>query len=60
MMAYLMKPANWWFPLLIIFTISIAGVIQIGRQTYNHAPPIPDYVTQQGQILFSHNMVLSG
>ncbi len=57
---YLLNPKNWWLPLLIIFTISIAGVTMIGIHTYTEAPPIPDYVSKNGGVVFSKDDVLKG
>lgn len=57
---YLLNPKNWWLPLLIIFTVSICGVTMIGIHTYTEAPPIPNYVTQEGEIIFSEEDVLKG
>lgn len=57
---YLLNPKNWWLPLLVIFTISIAGVSMIGIHTYTEAPPIPDYVSKNGKIVFSKTDVLNG
>ena len=57
---YLLNPKNWWLPLLIIFTISIAGVTMIGIHTYTEAPPIPDYVSQKGEVVFSKEEILKG
>ena len=57
---YLLNPKNWWLPLLIIFTISIAGVTMIGIHTYTEAPPIPDYVSQKGEVVFSKEDILRG
>lgn len=57
---YLLNPKNWWLPLLIIFTISIAGVSLIGVHTYTEAPPVPDYVSEKGDVIFSKNDVLNG
>ncbi len=57
---YLLNPKNWWLPLLIIFTISIAGVTMIGIHTYTEAPPIPDYVSQKGEVIFSKEDILKG
>lgn len=58
--SYLLHPKNWWLPLLIIFTVSIAGVTMIGVHTYSEAPPIPDYVSLQGQTIYSQEDVLKG
>jgi nitric oxide reductase subunit B len=60
LMAYLLNPKNWWLPLLIIFTISIAGVTMIGVHTYTEAPPIPNYVSAQHKTIFSKDDVLKG
>ncbi|MDP1795713.1 MAG: hypothetical protein Q8K53_00180, partial [Daejeonella sp.] len=57
---YLLNPKNWWLPLLIIFTVSIAGVTMIGIHTYTEAPPIPDYVSQKGEVVFSKEEILKG
>jgi nitric oxide reductase subunit B len=58
--SYLLNPKNWWLPLLIIFTISIAGVIMIGVHTYTEAPPIPNYVSSKNETVFSKEDVLNG
>jgi nitric oxide reductase subunit B len=50
--SYLLNPKNWWLPLLVIFTISIAGVSMIAIHTYTEAPPIPDYVAKNGEVVF--------
>ncbi len=57
---YLLNPKNWWLPLLIIFTISIAGVIMIAVHTYTEAPPIPNYVSSKNETVFSKEDVLDG
>lgn len=59
-LSYLMKPKNWWLPFLLIFTVSISGLIFIGYQTYSEAPPIPDFVDSQGQVHISQSDILAG
>lgn len=59
-LTYLMKPKNWWLPFLLIFGVSISGLIFIGYQTYNEAPPIPDFVDSQGQVVVSKSDILEG
>jgi nitric oxide reductase subunit B len=59
-MGYLLNPKNWWLPLLVIFTVSIAGVSMIGIHTYTEAPPIPSYISQQGETVFSNEDILNG
>ncbi|MDI1322042.1 MAG: cbb3-type cytochrome c oxidase subunit I [Algoriphagus sp.] len=57
---YLMKPRNWWLPFTLIFVVSFTGLIFIGYQTYQEAPPIPDYVDQSGNVLISKSDILAG
>lgn len=59
-LTYLMKPKNWWLPFLLIFAVSISGLIYIGYQTYNEAPPIPDYVDASGKVIISKQDILAG
>lgn len=57
---FLMNPKKWWLPLLLIFVVSLAGVGMIGVHTYTEAPPIPDYVAENGRVVFSKEDVLAG
>lgn len=57
---FLLNPKNWWLPLLIIFTVSISGVIMIGTHTYTEAPPIPDFITRDGKVIVSKEDILKG
>lgn len=57
---YLLNPKNWWLPLLIIFIISIAGVMMIAVHTYTEAPPIASYVSSKNETVFSREDVLEG
>ena len=57
---YLLNPKNWWLPLLIIFTISIAGVTMIGIHTYTEAPPIPNFVSSKNETIFTKEDILNG
>lgn len=59
-LTYLMKPKNWWLPFLLIFTVSISGLIFIGCQTYNEAPPIPDFSDSSGKVIISKEDILAG
>jgi nitric oxide reductase subunit B len=60
LITFLMNPKKWWIPLLIIFTISIAGVIMMGIHTYTEAPPLPSYVSSKNEIVFSKDDILQG
>lgn len=60
LLTYLMKPKNWWLPFLLIFAVSITGLIFIGYQTHEEAPPIPDFVSESGQVIISKEGILAG
>lgn len=55
-----MNPKNWWLPFALILGISLAGVAFIGYETYEKAPPIPDFVDAEGQVVLSHDQILEG
>lgn len=57
---YLFNPTKWWLPLLIIFAISFSGVFMIGLHTYTEAPPIPDFVTTDGESVYSKSDIQNG
>lgn len=59
-LAYLMNPKNWWLPFFLVMGISLAGVAFIGYETYEKAPPIPDFIDEQGTVVLSHHQVLEG
>lgn len=59
-LAYLMNPKNWWLPFFLILGISLAGVAFIGYETYEKAPPIPDFVDEQGRVVHSTDQILEG
>lgn len=60
LIVFLMNPKKWWLPLLIIFTVSIAGVTMIGIHTYTEAPPIPDFVSPEKKVVYSKEDILKG
>lgn len=57
---FIMNPRKWWIPLTVIFVVSFTGVALIGYETYYEAPPIPDYRSQSGDLIFSSDEVLEG
>lgn len=57
---YLMKPKNWWVPIGVIFLVSIIGLGFIAYQTYEEAPPIPDFVDENGNKVMSEAEILKG
>lgn len=57
---FLMQQKNWWIPITVIFVISITGVIFIGNQTYQQAPPIPDFADKEGEPVIKRSQILKG
>jgi nitric oxide reductase subunit B len=57
---FLMNPKKWWIPLTVILVVSIAGVSHIGYETYFKAPPIPDFIDEQGQTVLTQDEILEG
>lgn len=60
MLNFLMKQKNWWLPLMLIFVVSLAGVLMIGVQTYDDAPPMPDFVEPSGKTVFTKKDIVDG
>src|SRR5690606_4324558 len=48
------------FPMMLIFIVSLAGVVFIGYETYVKAPPIPDFTEESGEVLISERNILDG
>jgi len=57
---FLMNPRKWWIPITIILAISITGVSVIGFETYYKAPPIPDFVSETDEPVFTQGDILAG
>ena len=57
---FLMNPKKWWIPLTIILVVSITGVSLIGYETYYKAPPIPDFIDEDGLVITTHDDILEG
>ncbi|MCO5725035.1 nitric-oxide reductase large subunit [Robiginitalea marina] len=57
---YFMNPKNWWGPLVFILVISLAGVGMIGFQTYNDAPPMAGFKTDEGTVLIDQAAIERG
>jgi nitric oxide reductase subunit B len=57
---FIMNPKRWWIPLTFIFIVSFTGVGWIGFETYYEAPPIPTFVNESGEIIFTSEDILAG
>lgn len=43
---------HWWKVFVLIFSVSIAVVGYIGWKTYEYAPPVADFVGEDGRVVF--------
>lgn len=44
---------HWWKVFVLIFAVSVAVVGYIGVKTYQYAPPVCDFIDEQGNVLFT-------
>ena len=44
---------NWWKVFAVIFAFSVCVVGRIGYQTYSYAPPIANFVAEDGSLVFA-------
>lgn len=51
---------KWWLPIAIVLISGLAGVVFMGIRTYQDAPPIPNFVDNNGQMVASHEAILDG
>jgi nitric oxide reductase subunit B len=51
---------NWWKIFVIIFAVSVSVVGYIGFKTYQYAPPISDFVDEDGKLIFAAEDITAG
>jgi nitric oxide reductase subunit B len=54
------KRKHWWKVFVLIVTVSIAVVGYIGYQTYQYAPPLADFKTESGEVVFESKSITDG
>jgi nitric oxide reductase subunit B len=52
--------AHWWKVFVLIFVVSIAVVGYLGYKTYEYAPPVADFVSEDGEVIASAQAILQG
>jgi nitric oxide reductase subunit B len=52
--------AHWWKVFVLIFVVSIAVVGYLGYKTYEYAPPVADFVTEDGEVVASAQDIQRG
>ena len=51
---------HWWKLFVIIFAVSVVVVGYIGVKTYELAPPVSDFVDEEGQTVFTAEDIVGG
>lgn len=51
---------RWWRVFLAISVVSLLVVGYVGKQTYDHAPPIVDFVDEQGRVVIPAASITAG
>ncbi|MEW6304795.1 MAG: cbb3-type cytochrome c oxidase subunit I [Verrucomicrobiota bacterium] len=51
---------HWWKVFVLIFAVSISVVGYVGYKTYQYAPPIADFVDENGQLVFAAEDITAG
>lgn len=52
--------ARRWLALLLTLALGLAGVAYMGTRAYQDAPPLPDFVSESGEIVVPRALVLEG
>jgi nitric oxide reductase subunit B len=50
----------WWLPLLVVLAIGAGSMLFVGSRTYRDAPPVPDFVTEDGVPILTHEAIVRG
>lgn len=56
----LLNKKYWFIYFWIVSIVSLFGLIYLGNETYESAPPLTDFVTQNSEIVFSEKQIKSG
>lgn len=59
-MKWLDQRQHWWKVFVLIFAISVSVVGYIGYKTYEFAPPIANFKSEQGDLVFSADAITAG
>jgi nitric oxide reductase subunit B len=57
---WLLNKKNWFTHFLIVAAISIAGLVYLGRETYNGAPPLVNFVSESGNTVVTEEAIKRG
>ncbi len=59
-LALIERRSNWWKIFVVIFAVSVSVVGYVGYQTYHYAPPITDFVAEDGAAVFAAEDIVAG
>lgn len=51
---------HWWKVFVLISVVSLLVVGYVGKQTYDHAPPVADFVDEQGATVIPRALITRG
>ncbi len=54
------KRKHWWKVFVLIFAVSLTVVGYIGVKTYQYAPPLADFRSESGELIFSSKSITDG
>ncbi len=60
LLTWIDKRKHWWKVFLLIFAVSTAVVGYIGVKTYEFAPPLADFRSEDGRLLFRGEAITAG
>jgi nitric oxide reductase subunit B len=57
---WVMKPSNWWLPLLAVAAIGFTSMLFVGGKTYIDAPPIASFYGPEGRMVVAKEAITRG
>lgn len=55
-----MSIKNWWIPIAFVIFTGLAGVFFMGIRTYQDAPPMPDFISGNGDTIIDKDSIIAG
>ena len=55
-----MNRRNWWLPLTVVAVLGLGSMLYVGARTYRDAPPMPDFVAQDGTVVVPAQAIVRG